>query len=699
MSYQLKLQPTPQIFTKKYFGNALAAACRVMSAVFDAAGRLCIGTDKGVLLLEENGRFLRLSGLDRSVYSLCLLPDGAIAAAGDDGIYAIRGTSISLLTETGCPVLSIRENGGSVFALTQTALYRYTGEGFVPAQDVAPGQGRSLAVSPEGEAWVASDLSLLRLFGKRPRFGNMLPCLTNTPEIRINCMAADGFGALWCGSDRGLYVFDGKSEWLAPEEFPQFPKCGITALTLGDKNIYVGTDEGLYIVNGENTRFYGPSRYLAGKRVHFVLPNADETELWVGTENGLSRISFVPMTLAQKAAYYESLIPQFTREGYVTSRRGTVNGDLSTGHVAITDNDGLYTADQVGVQAIKYALTGDPAAKAAARRAMDAMLKLQRISGIPGFPARAYRRPGEHRFGNGNPEWRLTADETGPLEWKGETSSDELTGHYFANCWYYDLCADEAEKAELAAATKAMTDHILSHGFTLCDADGLPTTWAHFGPDDLNRDNGWCFEKGVNSLELLSFLTVTHHMTGDETYLNVKRELLKKHHYGMNVLVYKKDDAHSNHIDDRLTVYVGVHLLRLETDPDVRRFALLGLRRHYEYIRDEGYPFAAFLFGWANGGHTDTDEAVRVLEEYPIDLRCYKTDLSGRADLGQEERVSQFGEDPHLKCAAPASERVLGSLHCMARELSGGDDCMVDSPMSWLMSYWLGRYFGFLGEN
>lgn len=699
MSYQLRLQPSDQIFTDHYYSNCLGGAARVNCAAFDALGRLYAGADKGVFRMEENGRFLRLSGLDFNIAALCLLPDGTFAAASGNTVYAVNDTKISALCELDAPVIALCAGAGKAFALTGDMLYAYADMAFVPAQEVAPGKALCMAVSPAGEAWVASEGSLLRLFGKRPRFGNMLPCLTNTPEVNVNCIAFDGAGTLWCGTDDGVYLFDGKSEWLPPQELKQFPRCAVNTIALGKRGVYLGTEQGLYIADGEKTRFYGPKRYLTGKNVHCVLPDGEGTVLWAGADQGVSRIRFVPMSLAEKAAYYENLLPAFTREGYVTSRIQTKNGDLSTGRVSITDNDGLYTADQVAVQAIKYALTGDGAALEAARTAMRAMLKLQRITGIPGFPARAYRRPGEDRYGNGDPEWHLTEDAAGKLEWKGETSSDELTGHYFANCWYYDLCANEAEKAEIAAATAAMTEHILSHGFTLCDADGLPTTWAHFGPEELNHDNGWCFEKGVNSLELLSFLTVTHHMTGDEKYLSLKRRLLEDHHYGMNILAYKKDDAHSNHIDDRLTVYAAVHLIRLETDPDVRRFVLFGLRRHYEYIRDEYYPFASFLFGRANGGHTDTDEAVRVLEEYPVDLRCYETDLSGRADIALEERAALFGEDDHLKYAAPASERVMGSLHCNARDLSGGWNSKVESPMSWLMSYWLGRYFGFIGEN
>ena len=38
----------------------------------------------------------------------------------------------------------------------------------------------------------------------------------------------------------------------------------------------------------------------------------------------------------------------------------------------------------------RYAVTGDPVARAAARRSMDALFRLQDVTGIPGYPARSF---------------------------------------------------------------------------------------------------------------------------------------------------------------------------------------------------------------------------------------------------------------------------------------------------------------------
>ena len=695
-NYTLKTKPSLQYFTKQYRSNALGSATRVNCSVFDKNGRLFIGTDKGVMYTDSD-RFVKLSGVYTDVNSVCLSHSGEIIFSSGCDIYRIENDRICLIQSLPDPVLSISSNASVSFALTSKALYKSEVSVFENVQDVGFEPTGALCVTPDGEAYVACRESFLRLFGKRVRFGNMLPTLTNTPDAVFSSISADKGGMLWCGSDRGLYIFDGKSEWIYPSELSAFPKCRINVIEFGRENVYIGTGCGLYIVNGETTRFYGSGRYLTGNSVTSVSFDENESVIWVGTENGLSRIERKLMTLSEKARYFEEMLPLFYREGYYTKRVGVINGDLTTGHPQITDNDGLYTADHTAFMSVKYAVTGDEQCRKNARESMTALLKLQCITGIKGFPARAYRRPGEHGFGDGDPEWHLSSDEKGELEWKGETSSDELVGHYFASCWYYDLCADESEKEQITASIKNITEHILTNGYTLCDVDGKPTTWAHFGPEELNHDNGWCWEKGVNSLELLSFLLITYHMTGDQKYLDIKNELAYKYHYAMNILTYKKDDAHSNCIDDRLTLYIATHMLRLETDETLLRYVKMAIRRHYEYIKDDHHPYFTFIFMLSGGGcHALLDDAVRVLEEYPVDRRYYKTDNSIRPDFSYEERVRLFGERDHSKYPFPASERVTGELHSTARSIRCDDDTSFCVPCPWLLSYWTGVYFGYI---
>ena len=101
-------------------------------------------------------------------------------------------------------------------------------------------------------------------------------------------------------------------------------------------------------------------------------------------------------------------------------------------------------------------------ARANARQGFEAMLRLEEITGIPGFHARSFIKVGED-IQPQDGEWHDTAD--GKWRWKGDTSSDEIVGHYFGYAVYYDLVADEAEKQKIRGVVTRMTDHILNNNF------------------------------------------------------------------------------------------------------------------------------------------------------------------------------------------------------------------------------------------
>ena len=62
----------------------------------------------------------------------------------------------------------------------------------------------------------------------------------------------------------------------------------------------------------------------------------------------------------------------------------------------------------------------------------------------------------------------------------------------------------------------------------------------------------WHFEKCINSLELLTFLNVAYHVSGDEKYRKEFLRLAVDEHYLLNAAQHKRPDGHTNHIDDNL---------------------------------------------------------------------------------------------------------------------------------------------------
>ena len=127
--------------------------------------------------------------------------------------------------------------------------------------------------------------------------------------------------------------------------------------------------------------------------------------------------------------------------------------------------------------------------------------------------------------------------------------SSQIVGHMFAYPVVYDLVADsDEEKQEIAAVLESiigqypwspfdfllnfcyfihlphflflLTDHIKSNGYYLIDVTNQSTRWGVWAPEQLNLNRSWADDRGINSLQILSFLLSAFRITGNEKYLS-----------------------------------------------------------------------------------------------------------------------------------------------------------------------------------
>ncbi|MCL2508728.1 MAG: hypothetical protein FWF05_06090 [Oscillospiraceae bacterium] len=696
----LKLRKTPQKL-RTFFGPESGLPSENITALAYAAdGTLFAGTGKGLCFFRD-GAFIRVGGIDGAVKALHPLGDCVLASCGNI-LYTVTGKAVTAAQELPRDIVEICSDAkGNTWLITDESLFKYTDAGAAHYSDMELGGANAMTACGDSKVYAVSPAALEILHGKRPSWGVAAPGMSSLPTIAIRSMTADECGYVWCAAEQGLYLFDGKSEWLSPAQFSALPSCPVNKVVLGrDGSRFIATDIGLYVQRGTYYTFLTAERWLPSPKVTTVAVTDSGDEFWAGTDKGLSRVIFKYMSLEDKAKHYHYLTDTFyNRENYTTSRH-IPDGIFEHGRPAISDNDGLWTAMYVAAQSFRFAVTGEAEAKEKARASMKAMLKLIDISGIEGFPARAYRRPGEHGFGDGDIEWHLTADENGELEWKGETSSDEMVGHYYAAAWYFDLVADDAEKREIADAIRKVTDHVLTHDYTLCDTDGLPTTWANWDPLALNHDDTWVWERGINSLEMLAFLKVTAHLTGDKKYDDEYDMLVKKHHFALNVVTYKIDDNHSCHIDDKLGFF-SIHLLmNYEKNPQLLKYYQLGLRYHFEVELIERHPGWNFIYGGLTNEPCDVESAVRTLQEMPLDLIQYRMNNTVRPEVVIDRSPMEFGGNPQAKIPLPADERPMDRLTGGAFKLDyNGESCRsACSPTTWLLPYWTGRYYNLFEE-
>lgn len=680
---------------------------RVSRMAVDSHGTVWAGTDSGLARLEgERWTVVVGSG------GLPAEPITMLFADRRGGIWTTAGQRM-YSTADGLrwhkegieePVQALAEDGGGkLWALTQLALYVRELDGWKRVTDHSKLVARDLAAFGDSQVFMASDFGLAALFGKRPHWFDMY--IENMKDgLRTNdvrAVKADGWGHLWLATDKGVTIYDNKGFWYNIDGKQGLPYEDIRDIAMGqDGERWFATPVGAIRLKEGKWKYFASKRWLPDDDVRTIALGKDGTA-WIGTAKGIGKISAKWMTLEEKADAYDQAVQQHhIRDGYVTIRLMEEEGNLESGRVEKSDNDGLWTAMYVAAQSYRYAVTGDEDAMKLARRSVQAMLFLTRVTGLKGFTARSVRHITDPEYGHIAPswsEWRPTPD--GQYEWKGETSSDEMVGHFYGYAVYYDLVANEDEKAEIREAVSNIMDHIIENGFRLIDIDGKPTTWAFWAPEKLNEDSKWWDERGTNSLEILSFLKTTWHMTGDEKYEKVYRDLITKHHYAMNTIRRKSTFlGKASSIDDNLAFHTIIPLLAYETDPDLRSLYLMGLEHHWQYERKERSPIWNAVYGALTGHVCDIENAVQTLAEMPLDLIRWSVKNRHRADIRFDEESVRYGYEL-LEEPLPFDERPMHKWDNPPYRADGGDGMRAEDGTVYLHPYWLARYWGLIDEE
>ncbi|MDX1935187.1 MAG: hypothetical protein SFU56_21530 [Capsulimonadales bacterium] len=534
-------------------------------------------------------------------------------------------------------------------------------------------------------------------------------------------LATDGKGHLWAATTHGLLATDGKLWWQPIDHRDGMPYISMTCLHLAaNGDVWGGTEEGAWRLRDGHFRYFFGKRWLPGNRVERIWSDSSG-RIWLLTDGGTACIEEKPMTLAEKAAHIERITARHNRRGYVTGCTLTEPGNPDRGvRFHASDNDGLWTAIYIAAESYRYAATKDPEARALARKSMDALLDLERLTGIPGFPARAVMTDEEIRAGvegfDPDETVRVDGEKTkiwfrSPVEknvWcKGDTSSDEMDGHYFAWYVYHELVADAAEKKRIAEVVRRVTNYILDHDLTLVGHHGSKTRWGVWAPKYLNDDPRWYEERGLNSVEILCFLKVASHICGDKRFEDAFNDLVDNHHYLLNTLVHRRHTPWYaiNHSDDELAWVTYFPLLRLEKDPARRRLLTESVARNWEEseqeqtIRQEKSPFYNFMYGAMTGRPCAVEEAVTTLEDWPWELINWTVRNSHRHDVTQ--RISPMNRNRNeITRVLPASERrvMKWNGNPFAPD-QGGEGRTEEDGAAFLLPYWLGVYHGYISRE
>lgn len=679
-----------------------------------------------------------------------------VAFVSNGQLRSLQGDEASVIAPLpqGMKVNSISV-GERIFLATDQGLFEGTGGALKPdaALIESLGQNRAvfqIAVGPKTVAAAAAGLFQREPDGKWTRLFPADKSGRSWAPVNVRGVAYDSRGRLWFASPQGVGCFD--NGWTLYTGAEGLPYNDFTTMAAGEDGVvWFGTRKGAIRFDGQNWEYRQGRRWVPQDGINGIAVTP-EGHAWLATAGGLSLVERRPMTLAEKATFYENQIDALHRRTpweYVLEvdlpQAGRTNGAVQ----GDSDNDGLWTSMYGAGECFAYGATKNPLAKQRAQKAFEALRWLGEVtqggehSPPPGYVARTIlptsgrdpnigRLEGDKRHKAERdslwkvyePRWPKSKD--GKWYWKSDTSSDELDGHFFFYPLYYDLvCETEAEKARVREHLRALMDHIVSHDFNLVDHDGTPTRWSVYNPAALNHDPMWSEERGLKSLSLLSYLAATEHVTGDPKYRKFIDLLREKHAYDTNLKVPKtqRGIGSGNHSDDEMAFMCFYNLMKYGNDPKLTHEVAYAFYSYWILEFPEMNPFFNFCYAafgldrkYTNpwGTHDISpwpgwlEDSVDTLKRFPLDRFDWRHTNRDRLDL---VRLTRQTYDPYETDFRPTGHRVNGKVipvderyfnhwnHNPFELDTGGGGQGLGTGAVFLLPYYMGLYHGFIQDE
>jgi hypothetical protein len=486
------------------------------------------------------------------------------------------------------------------------------------------------------------------------------------------------------------------------------PVTDITSVNEIGGKWWFGTAEGAFALrpDGKTDYYYG-ERWLPGNQVVQISEGQGGSVL-VLTNAGLSQLHFKPMTLHEKALFFEEQVrSRHLRNGFNASLSGMQKGRPATGFLADSDNDGLWTSMYLAGEIFRYAVTKDPVALQQCRESMDAMERLYTVNPIPGFPSRSFERSGYIERLSDPERWQHAPDPE--WDWKATTSSDEVIGHIFAFGAMAELVDDPALKKQAIALIDTLMGHIVKNNLYLIDYDGKPTLWGKWHPDYVNGFPTSVGDRKLNSSNIIGMLQTAYHFTKKEVYKAKAFELMQKHGYLENMMrpmagigrAPDEADDHSknlsdgwNHSDDEM-YYVGYWgLYRYAFNDTLKAKYKEAILDHWQAERPEKEGLWNIFTAITGTPEFDLKEAVWYLQEHPLDLIDWSIKNSHRKDI---DLIEPNFRRQTTREVLPPDERPIqrhnANMFSLDRERGNGTSEHSAGDI-WLLPYWMGRYLG-----
>jgi hypothetical protein len=518
----------------------------------------------------------------------------------------------------------------------------------------------------------------------------------------LSALAFDG-QKIAVGTTDGYYVMDHQGKILE-EKNNRVPVPCINRMASVNNQWWFATSDGAFVKEPDRFRYFASRRWL--DRNDIVDMTADtEGNIYLLTPAGLNKIKFRDQTLLGKAIYLQDNLRKYhLRYGWSAESRLLDPDDPTTICVEDSDNDGLWTSFYLGSQALRYAVTGEEAAKRYVWESFEAFERNISIHQVKGFSGRTFERKGYvvHDLDR----WRQATDPD--WLWKGTTSSDEFVGYIFVASVIDRFAAENArEKKRVADYIDAIMTHIIEHNYYFVDYDGQPTLWGRWHPEYVNAYPPAMFDRRLNSSLIVAGLQLAWSLTGKDIYKSETFRVMDEWGYLQNMQIPMKNIAHTtgvkhqgigmgeewNHSDDEmafLTYWVLYH--HALNDTLKAKYADI-IKDHWEIEKPERNALWN-LISYGTCGEIDLESTLWYLREFPADCRRYAVRNSHRKDLEllPQDIHANFREQTNTQLLTKG-ERTANRHNTNEFMLDGGrgkDHCLAGDE--YLLPYWLARY-------
>jgi len=242
-----------------------------------------------------------------------------------------------------------------------------------------------------------------------------------------------------------------------------------------------------------------------------------------------------------------------------------------------------------------------------------------------------------------------------------------------------------------------ITYYIVKNGYVLIGVNGKPTTWGIWSPQYLNDDPDWYDDRGLNSLQILSFLLSAYRITNDKLFINSFNDLVNNYGYGINVInqriMWPNDINYSDHELAMLTYFTYLWTGATEIQNSVR----VSLKRTYKDAKRSYDPFYDFMYyiSYGSAETVDLAHSIWTLRNWPLSGIDWPVLNLYRTDVVYEPNQLAYGVIESLTLL-PWSEQSFLRWNGDPFDLSGGSGWSETDAGSWLLPYWMGRYYGII---